>query len=163
MYGGKVISLLAGTFLFGCSLAACADHDQLAMCPAYYEFEAIYDEVAAADPTGATAAEAADAVERASGELAQLRSNADERYSAQIDELQSLLGDLERTLRSVSNEADYVIWEPLVDDTLEEVVRANARLRRAVGPACQDEDAAPPFDLNRWSGSSVEQEKLWTV
>ena len=60
----------------------------------------------------------------------------DSRYRAPIDEHEALLDDLQNTLDSVTDDADYDTWRPLVDDTLDDVRVADARLRRVVNPAC---------------------------
>lgn len=116
--------------------AGCADHDEQSLCNAYAAYLDVADGVYAADPTGATADEAADAIEVLLGELAQLRAVADSRYRAPIDELEAVLDDLENTLDALPDEADYGTWKPLVDATLEDAVIADARLRRVIDPAC---------------------------
>ena len=94
------------------------------------------DEVVTADPSGATANDVAETAETLLGELAQLRAVADGRYRAPIDELEASLSDLENTLDSVSDDADYDTWRPLVDDTLDDIRIADTRLRRVIDPAC---------------------------
>ena len=94
------------------------------MCPANAQFVGVYEIVAASDPTGATAGDAAEAVEVAVGELRQLRAVADQRYSAPIDQLEALLDDLGRTLDSLVDEEDYDTWAPLVWDSSEDVEMA---------------------------------------
>lgn len=108
------------------------------MCPAYAEFVGVYEIVRTADPTGATAGEAAEAVGVAIDELQQLRAVADQRYAAPISALEDHLEDLGRTLGSLVDEDDYDTWAPLVEDTTDDVAIAYARLRRVMDPACVD-------------------------
>jgi hypothetical protein len=117
-------------------ITGCADQDEQSLCSSYAEYVVLADEVDAADPTGATAGDVGETVGVVRGELAQLRAVADSRYQAPIDELRSLLRDLENTLGSVDDDADYETWRPLVDDTLDDIRIADARLRRVMNPAC---------------------------
>ena len=117
-------------------IAGCADQDEQSLCSSYAEYVVLADEVYAADPTGATVSDVAETADVVFGELAQLRAVADGRYRAPIDELRSLLRDLENTLGSVDADAGYDTWEPLVDDTLDDIRIADARLRRVMNPAC---------------------------
>lgn len=136
--GGGLPRVAAGVIAICAVLSACVDHDQQALCPAFAEYVTIADEIRAADPTGATAQDVRDDVELVRAELAQLRAVADQRYRAPIDELDRLLADLGRTLNSLQDDDEYSTWEPLVDDTLDDVAIADARLRRAIDPACQE-------------------------
>jgi hypothetical protein len=116
----------------------CASNDDQALCPAYDEYLTVFDEIAAANPTGATAADVVDAAELVLDELAQLRSVADGRYSAQIDQLDEAVDNLRRTLASLPDDGGYATWEPLVNDTIIEIENADDRLRSAIDPVCVD-------------------------
>ncbi len=132
----RIARSVAGVLLLGTAAGACADQDEQSLCRSYAEYVVLADEIAAADPTAATAGDVTEAAEVVLGELAQLRAVSDSRYRAPIDELEALLDDLQNTLNSVTDDADYDTWRPLVDDTLDDVRVADARLRRVVNPAC---------------------------
>ena len=72
--------------------AGCADQDDQSLCLSYEEYVSAADEVRSADPTGATAGDAADAADVLLGELDQLRAVADSRYRAPIDDLERVVG-----------------------------------------------------------------------
>lgn len=116
-------------------VAGCAD-DDATLCASYANYLVLADAAYAADPTAATAADVAESVDAVRANVAQMRALADGRYRSPIDELAGLLGDLENTLASVPDDADYAVWAPLVDDTLDDVRIADQRLRRVVSPAC---------------------------
>jgi hypothetical protein len=164
--GGKCLAVLvrlrrplALLAVLGIAMVACAEPEEQAMCPAYAQFVGVYEIVAASDPTGATAGDAAEAVEVAVGELRQLRAVADQRYSAPIDQLEALLDDLGRTLDSLVDEEDYDTWAPLVEDTTDDVEIAYARLRRVMDPACADRS-----DNDESAADAADQEDFaWTV
>lgn len=144
--------VLAGVVLFGTVAGGCVDRNEQAMCPAYAEYLAVIDVVAAAEPTAATAGDVVDTIDVVVGELDQLRAVADERYRAQIDAVSVELDDVRRTLGSVQDDADYSTWAPLVDSTFEDLAVAQARLRRVIDPACQDRN-----DNNDAAGSVGEE------
>ncbi len=118
------------------TMAACVDHDELALCPAFVEYVVVYDALAATDPSGATAAAAAEAIDVVIGEVRQLRSVAGQRYRTPIDRLEDVLEDLDRTLTSFDEGDEYERWEPLVNDTIDDLRVADDRVRAVIRPTC---------------------------
>ena len=79
------------------TMAACVDHDELALCPAFVEYVIVYDTLEATDPSGATAGAAAEAIDGVIGEVRQLRSVAGQRYRTPIDRLEDVLDWMDET------------------------------------------------------------------
>lgn len=123
-------------FAFAGVLVACGDTEDASLCPSYAAYLSVVQPVLDADPTGATAQAASDAVEDVVGAVRQLREASDGRYAQGVDDLEAVLDDLARTLESVEDEADYATWAPLVDDTIEDAVAAHERLVELIDPAC---------------------------
>ena len=134
--GGRRVFLASAALVVTGALAACGDTEDASLCPAYAAYLSVVQPVLDADPTGATAQSASDTVEDVIGAVRQLREASDGRYAQGVDDLETVLGDLARTLESVEDEADYATWAPLVDDTIEDAVAAHERLVELIDPAC---------------------------
>jgi hypothetical protein len=129
--GSVAVALLAVS-----GLAGCGDTEDASLCPSYTAYLSVVQPVLDADPTGATAQSASDALEDVIGAVRQLREASDGRYARGVDDLETVLDDLARTLESVEDEADYATWAPLVDDTIEDAVAAHERLVELIDPVC---------------------------
>ena len=116
--------------------SACGDTDEVSLCPVYRQYLAVVGPVLDADPTAATAADAAQAVEDVLGAVRSLRAVTEGRYAAPVDELEATLDDLRRTLASVDGSADYATWQPLVEDSIDDALDAAARVDEEIGPGC---------------------------
>jgi hypothetical protein len=127
-------SLLLATGLS--ALAACGDTKDASMCDAYQRYVATLQPALAADPTGATAATATNAVEQVLASVQQLRDTADGLHSDELSRLETSLDDLRATLDSVDDTADYATWAPLVADTMQDVVDATVTVNELIDPEC---------------------------
>lgn len=133
--GGRT-AFVAVVLLAASGLAGCGDTEDASLCPTYTTYLSVVQPVLDADPTGATAQSASEAVQDVVGAVRQLREASDGRYAQGVDDLEMVLDDLARTLESVEDEADYATWAPLVDDTIEDAVAAHERLVELIDPAC---------------------------
>jgi hypothetical protein len=116
--------------------AACGDPEDQALCPAYEEFRSTRDAVQALDPSSMTAGEATELAERYRQQVTRIQEVADGRYTSELDALESAVDDVLRTLASVQDDAEYETWQPLVEDSLEDVQDASARFVEAIEPSC---------------------------
>lgn len=129
----------AGTAVLVCGfvlITACGETEDASLCDAYQQYVVTLDRVLAADPTGATADAAADAVESVLDSVSQLSAAADSRFTAELSSLETSLDDLRATLESVEDSADYATWEPLVGDSLEDVVDEAFAITELIEPQC---------------------------
>jgi hypothetical protein len=133
--GGRAGSVAVALVVTGV-LSACGDTEDASLCPSYSAYLTVVQPVLDADPTGATSQSASDAVADVVGAVRQLREGSDGRYARGVDDLETVLDDLARTLQSVEDEADYATWAPLVDDTIEDALAAHERLVDLIDPAC---------------------------
>jgi hypothetical protein len=117
-------------------VTACGDSKDASMCDAYAIYLASLQPVLAADPTGATAATATDAVEQVLASVQQLRAAADSRNADELTTLETSLDDLRATLESVEDTADYDTWAPLVADSVQDVVDATVTVNDRIEPEC---------------------------
>lgn len=126
------LALLAG-------MAACADPEDQALCPAYERFLDAATTLESVSLDGSTAGEAADRVEVVLGEVRHLDSVADTRYGDQLDQLETALDDLLRTLESVQEDADAATWQPLVEDSVEDARHSSLVVTELIDPVCRPE------------------------
>lgn len=134
-----VFRAIAGSLLLVSALslvAACGDTKDASLCDAYQSYVATLAPVLAADPTGATAAAATNAVEDVLASVQQLRSTADGRHSDELTTLETSLDDLRATLESVEDTVDYDTWAPLVNDLIQDVVDATVTVDELIEPEC---------------------------
>lgn len=117
-------------------LAACGDAEESSLCTVYAHYLAVVQPVLDADPTAATAADATDAVTDVLAAVQQLRQASDGRYAQAVDDLETVVDDLRRTLESAPADAEYAVWQPLVDDTIEDALRAHDRVVELIDPVC---------------------------
>lgn len=117
-------------------LPACGESEQSSLCPVYRQYLAVVQPVLDGDPTAATAADAAQAVDEVLGAVRSLREATEGRYAAPVDELEATLDDLRRTLASVDGSAEYATWQPLVEDSIDDALDAAARVDEEIGPGC---------------------------
>jgi hypothetical protein len=121
-------------------LVACADPEERSMCTAFDRFQESADSLQEVSLDGATAGEAADAVEDVLGEVRNLDAAADTRYSSQIDRLEETVDDLLRTLESIQDDAESDTWEPLVADSVEDAQHAASVVTELIVPVCESRD-----------------------
>lgn len=129
-------ALVAACLVLVATATACGDTEDASLCVVYGEYLSVVQPVLDADPTGATAAEAATAVEDVLASVRHLRAVTEGRYAAPVDALEATLDDLRRTLRSVDGDADYATWQPLVEDSIDDANDAAARVADEIGPVC---------------------------
>ena len=115
---------------------ACGDSQDASLCDAYQLYAATLGRVLAADPTAATAEMATNGVEDVLATVSQLQAAADNRYSSELASLETSLDDLRATLESVEGSADYGTWEPLVNDSMQDVVDEAFALTELIEPQC---------------------------
>jgi hypothetical protein len=132
-YLGRSVALVALTVSV---VAACAEPEDQSLCPAFEEFLGTRAAVRALDPSDLTAGEATDLVESYLQRITRMQEVADGRYTSELDALESAVDDVVRTLASVQDAGDYDTWQPLVEDSLEDVQDASARFVEAVEPSC---------------------------
>ena len=119
------------------ALVACGDPEDVSLCVAYAEYLAVVEPVLAADPTGATAGEAFDAVDDLLAEATQLATVANGQYHDLAADVVQALTDLELTLAGAPADAEYSTWEPLVTESIEVATDAHERLRDALDTECE--------------------------
>lgn len=117
-------------------LSSCGDTEETSLCTVYATYLATAQPVLDADPTAATAADAAAAVADVLDAVQQLRQASDGRYAQAVDDLEAVLDDLRRTLESAPSDAAYEVWQPLVDETIEDALEAHDRVVELIDPAC---------------------------
>lgn len=117
--------------------AGCGDPQQRSFCESYASYLAVATPALEADPSDATADEAADVVTSAFDAARRLRADADSRFASTIDQLTESLDDLRRTLESFDGDEPFDAWEPLVNDTIIDIRRAHAQLAERVGDSCE--------------------------
>jgi hypothetical protein len=117
-------------------LSACGEQETRSLCPAYESFLATRDEITAIDPSEATAAEVTELAEDYLQQVVRMQEVADGRYTAELDALESATDDVVRTLAAVQDDAEYETWQPLIEDSLEDVRNASARFEEAIEPTC---------------------------
>lgn len=128
--------VVAAVLVLATVTTACGDTDQASLCPVYREYLTVLQPVLAADPTAATAADAAQAVDDVLGAVRSMREVTEGRYTAPVDQLEVTLDDLRRTLASVDGSAEYATWQPLVEDSIDDALDAAARVDEEIGPGC---------------------------
>lgn len=133
---GGLRAAAACVVIGGSTLAACGDPEDVSLCVAYAEYLAVVEPVLTADPTGATAGEAFDAVDDLLAEATQLAAVANGQYHDLAADVVQALTDLELTLAGAPSDADYATWEPLVADSIEVATDAHERLSDALDTEC---------------------------
>lgn len=118
------------------SLSACGQQEERSLCPAYESFLETREEIRSIDASGTTADEATDLAEAYLQQVVRMQEVADGRYTAELDALESATDDVVRTLAAVQDDAEYDIWAPLIEDSLEDVQNASARFEEAIEPTC---------------------------
>ena len=124
---------VAGSLLVACGLtlfAGCGDAKDASL------YAVTLERVLAADPTAATAAAATNGVEDVLATVSQLGAAADGRYASELASLETSLDDLRATLESVEDTADYATWQPLVNDTMQDVVDEAVAVTELMEPQC---------------------------
>lgn len=135
----SVLRRIAGPLLLAAGLSllvACGDAEDASLCDSYQLYAATLGRVLAADPTAATAAAATNGVEDVLATVSQLRAATDGRYAGELGELETSLDDLRATLESVEDTADYATWQPLVNDTMQDVVDQAVAITELMEPQC---------------------------
>jgi hypothetical protein len=120
--------------------AGCGDPEERSLCEVYDEWLEVKDEVAALDPTEATAADAAEQAEDALDVTRRLREVDQDRYGEPLESLEVALQDVLRTLESVPDDADYDTWAPLVEESVEDATLAAERVEELIDPSCQPDE-----------------------
>jgi hypothetical protein len=121
-------------------LVGCADPEERSLCTAFDRFQEAAASLQEVSLDGATAGEAADAVEDVLGEVRNLDAVADTRYSSQINRLEESLNDLLRTLESIQDDAESDTWEPLVAEDVEDAQHAASVVTEVIIPVCESRD-----------------------
>lgn len=117
-------------------LVACGDIEDQSLCTVWANYEDAVASLEGLSIQGGTAGEAEALVEDVRGEVRHLDAVADTRYGQQLDELEESLDNLLRVLASVDDDADPSIWEPLVEDSVEDVRYDAAVVSELIEPAC---------------------------
>ena len=115
--------------------ASCADPKDSSLCTNFDQMVASAESVRA-DVDGDTAGEFSDQLEAVLQHVTALQELADGRYTAELDSFEQTLDDLIRTLDSVQEDAEFDTWAPLIEDSVEDVDAAAARLVEAIEPSC---------------------------
>lgn len=118
------------------AVASCGDTEEVSLCTVYANYRTTVQPVLDADPTAATSADAAAAVTDVLDAVRQLRQASDGRYAQAVDDLEAVVDDLRRTLDSAPADAEYAVWQPLVDDTIDDALAAHDRVVELIDPAC---------------------------
>jgi hypothetical protein len=132
---GRVWCVLVGALGLGV-VGACGDVEDQALCPVFEEFVVVRGVVQAVDVSEVSAGEAALLAEGYLQRVTRMQEVADGRYSSELDALELAVDDVVRTLASVQEDAEFDAWAPLVEDSLEDVRDASARVVEAIEPSC---------------------------
>jgi len=133
---GHSTALVASALLL-VGLTACDDQKEQSLCAVWAdEFVTAEAAIDAVDPTTATAAQMLAVVNPGLAAVRHLREVADNRYEDQINTLEFSLEDVQRTLESLDDEADYSIWQPLVKDSADDARDAAAQVSSLIAQSC---------------------------
>jgi hypothetical protein len=110
------------------------------LCASYDELVIAGEGIKGADPETSTAGQAVHLVDAYLDSVHELQRTADGRYTQQLDALDQAVTDVQRTLSSVQDDADYATWEPLVADDIETALDAAADVHSVVAPSCTKPD-----------------------
>lgn len=121
--------------------ASCADPQDSSLCTSFDQLVATGDSIRAG-VTGETAGELSDAADAALQRVTALQEVADGRYTSELDALEESLDNLRLTLASIQEDAEYDTWSPLVEDSVEDVNSAAARVEKAISPSCSPDVSA---------------------
>jgi hypothetical protein len=121
----------------GLVAAACSDEPEVpSLCEAFAQFLDNRAEIQTLDPDNLDAAEATEVAERYRAGVRILKASADGRYGQELDDLETSVDDILRTLASIQPDADDSTWAPLVEDDLETAAEQAARVQHAIEPSC---------------------------
>jgi hypothetical protein len=115
--------------------ASCAEPEERSLCTSFEQMVALGDSIRT-DVTGETAGELSDQTDALLQRVTALQEVADGRYTAELDALEETLDNLVRTLASIQEDAEYDTWSPLVEESVEDVNAASARVEEAIEPSC---------------------------
>jgi hypothetical protein len=135
-------ALAAGGLAVVAGTAACGDLEEQSLCTVFADYVSAVASIDEVDLEQVSAGEAEDFVDDLIGTVRHLGDAADDRYSDQIEQLETALEDLLRVLEGVDEDADASTWQPLVEDSVEDAEQASARVIELIDPTCQP----PPSD-----------------
>jgi hypothetical protein len=134
------LAALAVLAVLVAATAACGEIEDQSMCGVYEDFLDERAVVADLDPEALSAQEAAEVAEGYRETVQRLQEVA-ERHLLELARLEESVSDVLRTLESVPDDADFAVWAPLVEDSLEDAADAAVTVEDIFEPQCPDADA----------------------
>ena len=117
--------------------SACSDEPEVpSLCEAFAGFGENRTEIQALDPADLDAAEATEVAQRYRAGVRLLKASSEGRYGQELDNLETAVDDILRTLASLQPDADDSTWVPLVEDDLETAGKYATQVEDAIAPTC---------------------------
>ena len=114
------------------------------MCTAFVEYLDVRAQLYALQPTAPNAAQAKEIGENYLNAVHRLEQASDNRYTQQLDGLDTAVRNILLTLASVQDDADYATWQPLIEDYFEDAQDAAQQVIDAIAPSCESVVSIPP-------------------
>jgi hypothetical protein len=117
--------------------SACSDEPEVpSFCDAFAGFLENRAEIQALDPADLDAAEATEVAERYRAGVRLLKASSEGRYGQELENLETAVDDILRTLASIQPDADDSTWVPLVEDDLETAGKYATQVEDTIEPTC---------------------------
>ena len=127
---------------FAIPAVGCGDTKDDSLCTAFNELLAARTDIQQTDLSTQTASDALKTAEDYLNRVHRLQQAADNRYTQELEGLETAVSDIVDTLASVPKDADEATWRPLVQDDLDTADDATTQVADAIGPSCDVADTA---------------------
>jgi hypothetical protein len=106
------------------------------LCEAFAGFLLNRAEIQELDPADLDAEEATEVAERYRAGVRLLKASSEGRYGQDLDNLETAVDDILRTLASVQPDADDSTWVPLIEEDFETARHLAAQVQHLIEPTC---------------------------